>query len=140
MVRPAGGTDIEQILQLDQPKFDKARQSVLRSAIDRSECFVALNNGMVVGYAIMNHGFFERGFVSLIYVDPAHRRHKVGSCLLDECESRCKSTRIFTSANESNLPMQRFLASRGYVLSGKVQDLDEGDPEMFYSKRLTSPN
>jgi hypothetical protein len=25
---------------------------------------------------------------------------------------------------------------RGYVLSGMVQDLDEGDPEMFYSKKL----
>ena len=84
----------------------------------------------------MNHGFFERGFVALIYVVPTHRRHKIGCDLFAECESRCKSTRIFTSTNESNLPMQLFLASRGYVLSGRVQDLDEGDPELFHSKRL----
>jgi ribosomal protein S18 acetylase RimI-like enzyme len=137
MVRPAVRTDIDQILRLDSSaEVGNSRQTVVRNAIDRGECLVALNNEMVVGYALMNHGFFERGFVSLIYVDPTHRRHKIGSSLFDECESRCKSTRIFTSTNQSNLPMQGLLVSRGYVLSGKVQDLDEGDPELFYSKRL----
>jgi GNAT superfamily N-acetyltransferase len=137
MVRLAARADLDQILRLDlSVKVDKHRPAVVRNAIDRGECLVALADRMVVGYAIMNHGFFERGFVALIYVVPAHRRHKVGSTLFAECESRCKSTRIFTSTNESNLAMQRFLASQGYVLSGKVQDLDEGDPELFYSKRL----
>jgi ribosomal protein S18 acetylase RimI-like enzyme len=137
MIRPAIDADIDQILRLDSSaEVDKSRHALVRSAIDRGECLVSLNNGIFVGYTIMNHGFFERGFVSLIYVDPTHRRHKVGSRLFDECENRCKSTRIFTSANESNLPMQRFLVSRGYVLSGKVQDLDEDDPELFYGKRL----
>jgi hypothetical protein len=32
--------------------------------------------------------------------------------------------------------MQALLASRQYVLSGVVQDLDERDSELFYSKRL----
>ncbi|MFZ3368796.1 MAG: hypothetical protein WA239_16910, partial [Candidatus Sulfotelmatobacter sp.] len=45
------------------------------------------------------------------------------SCLLDEFEAQCKSGRIFTSTNLSNVPMQAFLVSRGYVLSGLVQDL-----------------
>jgi hypothetical protein len=56
--------------------------------------------------------------------------------LFDEFERQCRSNRIFTSANLSNLPMHAFLASRGYVLSGMVQDLDNGDPEMFFSKLL----
>ena len=136
MVRLATRADIDQILQLDSSaEVEKSRQAV-RNAIDRGECLVALDDRMVVGYAIMNHGFFERGFVAFVYVVPTHRRQKVGSRLFAECEGRCKSSRIFTTTNESNLPMQRFLASRGYVLSGKVQDLDEGDPELFYSKRL----
>jgi hypothetical protein len=29
-----------------------------------------------------------------------------------------------------------FPVERGYVLSGVVQDLDDGDPEIFYSKNL----
>jgi N-acetylglutamate synthase-like GNAT family acetyltransferase len=137
MVRLAARADIDQILRLDSSaEARKSRQAVVQNAIDRGECLVALDDGMIVGYAVMNHGFFERGFVALMYIVPTYRRHKVGSSLFAECESRCKSARIFTSTNESNLPMQRFLASRGYVLSGKVQDLDKGDPELFYSKRL----
>lgn len=84
----------------------------------------------------MNYGFLDRGFVHLIYVDTAHRRGRVASRLFDEFEGHCKSTRIFTSTNLSNRAMQAFLVSRGYVLSGVVQHLDEGDPKMFYIQRL----
>lgn len=137
MIRLAVHPDIDQILRIDSSaQIDESRHGVIEKAIDRGECLVGLSDGIVVGYAIINHDFFDRGFVSLIYVDPAHRRRKVGSSLFDECESRCKSTRIFTSANLSNLPMQGFLVSREYVLSGTVQNLDEGDPELFYSKKL----
>jgi GNAT superfamily N-acetyltransferase len=89
-----------------------------------------------VGYSIRNDGFFDRGFVSLVYVGPTHRRRGVGSRLFDEFESQCRSYRLFTSTNLSNLPMHGFLASRRYTLSGVIQDIDEGDPEMLYSKRL----
>jgi ribosomal protein S18 acetylase RimI-like enzyme len=137
MIRLAVHTDINQIRRIDSSaQIDESRQGLIEKAIDRGECLIALNDGILVGYAIMNHDFFDRGFVSLIYVDPAHRRCKIGSSLFDECESRCKSTRIFASANLSNLPMQGFLVSREYVLSGTVQNLDEGDPELFYSKKL----
>jgi len=49
----------------------------------------------------MTHGFFSRGFVSLIFVDTADRRRRVGSGLFDEFEGRCGSSRIFTPANLS---------------------------------------
>jgi GNAT superfamily N-acetyltransferase len=137
IVRPAADTDIEQIVRVDSPlEIKLPRRVSVQNAVGQGECFVALDEGILVGYGIMNHGFFECGFVSLVYVDPAHRRHGVGSRLFDEFESRCRSSRIFTSTNLSNLPMHGFLASRFYTLSGVVQDIDEGDPEMFYSKRL----
>jgi GNAT superfamily N-acetyltransferase len=137
MVRPAVSADIEQIPHIDSSaRVDQSRRSLIRGAVDRGECFVAVNNGIILGYGVMNHAFFDRGFVSLVYVDAAKLRHGVGSRLFDEFERRCRSSRIFTSANLSNLPMQGFLASRGYVLSGMIQDLDEGDPEIFYSKIL----
>jgi ribosomal protein S18 acetylase RimI-like enzyme len=136
-VRPAVRTHLDQILRIDSSAdVAKSRRTLIETAIDRGECLVALKNDIPVGYAIMNHGFFDRGFVSLVYVDPAHRRRKAGTNLFDECERRCKSVRIFTSANLSNLSIQGFLLSRGYVLSGTVQHLDEGDPELFYSKKL----
>ena len=137
MVRLAVNTDIEQILALDSSaQTDQSRRAFILSAVDDSECFVAEGNGVLLGYGVMNYGFFDRGFVRTIYVDTAYRRSRVATRLFEEFEERCKSTRIFTSTNLSNLPMQAFLVSRGYVLSGVVQDLDEGDPEMFYSKRL----
>jgi GNAT superfamily N-acetyltransferase len=137
IVRPAADTDIEQIVRVHWPlEIKLSRRVSLQNAVGQGECFVTLDDGILVGYGIMNHRFFDCGFVSLVYVDPAHRRRGVASRLFDEFESRCRSSRIFTSTNLSNLPMHGFLASRCYTLSGVVQDIDEGDPEMFYSKRL----
>jgi GNAT superfamily N-acetyltransferase len=137
IVRPAADTDIEQIIRADLALQAKLPRRVsVQNAVGQGECFVALDDGILLGYGIMNHGFFEHGFVSLVYVDPAHRRRGVGSRLFDEFENRCRSSRIFTSTNLSNLAMHGFLASRRYTLSGLIQDIDEGDPEMFYSKRL----
>jgi hypothetical protein len=42
---------------------------------------------------------------------------------------------VFTSTNESNLPMQALLNSEGWVLSGKLVGLDDGDPELVYFLR-----
>src|SRR4029077_15200029 len=106
MVRLAVSSDIDQILRIDSSaQVDESRQTAVRGAVDRGECVVAVNNGILVGYAVMNHAFFDRGFVSLIYIDSAHGSRKVGSILFDEVETRCMSTRFFTSANLSNLPM-----------------------------------
>jgi GNAT superfamily N-acetyltransferase len=136
-VRPAAGSDIETIVRIGPcAPVDQSRRMLIESAVDRGECLLALDDGIPLGYGVMNHSFFNRGFVSLIYVDAAHRRRRVGTALFDEFEQRCRSSRIFTSANLSNLAMGRFLASRGYVVSGVVQDLDENDPEIFYSKNL----
>jgi len=136
-VRQAVASDIELILRIDsQAPIDQSRRALVNSAVDRGECFIALQDGFVIGYAVMNYLFFDRGFVPLIHVDTNHRRRKVGSRLFDELEERCRTSRIFTSMNLSNLPMLRFLSARGYVLSGIVQDLDENDPELLYSKKL----
>jgi hypothetical protein len=53
-----------------------------------------------------------------------------------DAERACRTPRIFTSTNRSNLPMQRLLEGLGYRLSGMVDDLDPGDPELFYSRGL----
>jgi ribosomal protein S18 acetylase RimI-like enzyme len=134
VVRLAVSIDIEQILAIDPSAL--SRRTLIQNAVSGGECFVAGNNGVLLGYGLMNHDFFDRGFVRLICVDTAHRRLGVATRLFDEFEMQCKSNRIFTSTNLSNQPMQGFLVSRGYVLSGMIQDLDEGDPEMFYSKKL----
>ena len=137
LVRPAEANDVEDIVRMDpSAQVDQARRALVHSAVQRGECWVAVDSEVPVGFGVMSHVFFDRGFISLVYVDAAHRRRGVGARLFDEFEGCCRSNRIFTSANLSNLAMQAFLASRGYVLSGMVQDLDDGDPEMFFSKRV----
>ena len=40
--------------------------------------------------------------------------------------------RVFVSTNESNQPMRTLLVGRGYKVSGIIEDLDPGDPELFF--------
>jgi hypothetical protein len=54
-------------------------------------------------------------------------------------ESRCKESKLFTSTNLSNQPMQSLLANMGYRLCGVVEELDDGDPELVFVKRLRNP-
>ncbi len=137
IVRPAVRTDIDPILRMDSStSVDQSTRALINNAVDRSECFVAVDEEILAGYGVMDYRFFGRGFVSLAYVQAAYRRRGACSRLFDEFERRCTSGRIFTSTNLSNLPMQTFLLTRRYVLSGVVHHLDESDPEMFYSKRL----
>ena len=51
-------------------------------------------------------------------------------------ESACPGEKLFTSTNESNAPMQRLCEKLEYVRSGRIENLDEGDPEIVYFKRL----
>jgi hypothetical protein len=65
-----------------------------------------------------------------------NRRNGAGAALVKHIESLCQTPKLFTSTNLSNLPMQSLLAKLGYILSGVIHNLDEGDPELVYFKRL----
>ena len=62
-------------------------------------------------------------------------RREVGA-LLRHMELCCRTPKLFTSTNQSNLSMQSLLAKLGYESSGLIHNLDEGDPEIVYFKRL----
>jgi hypothetical protein len=51
-------------------------------------------------------------------------------------ERICPSEKLFTSTNESNMPMQRLCEKLGFVRSGWIDNLDDGDPEIIFFKRL----
>ena len=50
--------------------------------------------------------------------------------------NECRTPKLFTSTNQSNIPMQRLLATLEFARSGFIENLDEGDPEVVYFKRL----
>jgi ribosomal protein S18 acetylase RimI-like enzyme len=108
-IRPAVRTDLEHISRMDaEARVDQSRRATIEGATCRGECFVALDGATPLGFGVMNHEVFGRAFVLLIYVDAAHRRRHIATCLFDEFERRYKTNRIFTSANLSNLAMQAF--------------------------------
>ncbi len=87
----------------------------------------------VVGYvAVAPVSFFDRDFVDLLVVAPAARRTGVGSALLRAAVDRSTTGTVFTSTNTSNAPMRALLERDGWLVSGTLDGLDPGDPEVVH--------
>ena len=147
-------------IQITQPKSDEfdadpdlqraleddRHASFLSRAADAGNLYIArldgtYAGGMVLGGAdagesVFNGSFFDRGFVWLLWVEETFRRKGVASALMRRAERDCPSDDLFTSTNLSNIPAQRLFEKLGYTRTGIVENLDEGDPEIFYFKRL----
>jgi GNAT superfamily N-acetyltransferase len=83
---------------------------------------------------IGSRSFFGRDFVELLAVATSERRTGVGSLLLKEAVAMSLTGRIFTSTNQSNIPMIRLLEKENWRFSGQLEGIDEGDPERIYFK------
>lgn len=134
-MRPAMAADVPLLCELDRvARGEHQRRQTIQQAVEAGHCTVAEKAGRVVGYAILEYTFYSYGFVSLLYVDAAWRRQGVGTALLAHLEAVCRTPKLFTSTNLSNLPMQDLLARRQFILSGVIHHLDEDDPELVYVK------
>ncbi len=136
-VRRAHIGDIDAIAEVDHlAGIDEERTRFIRKSLEKESVYVAIEEDRINGYCIFDHSFFSRGFISLLIVHPEHRRRGIGLELVRFVESLCESERLFTSTNQSNKPMQSLLRKMGYKRSGVVDDLDPGDPEVFFSKKV----
>lgn len=136
-IRTANGDDLDAICSLDLVAHTEAgRRKFIEGSVGDGTCHVAVVGGEVIGYGVLNYTFYRQGFVELLYVHAGQRRRGAGAALLREMEARCRTPKLFTSTNLSNLPMQALLQRLGYTPSGVIHNLDEGDPELVYFKRL----
>ena len=136
----ASSRDLASIAQIDADALGSARRrALLKRAIKAGSCFVARTPDDVVGFAILDRSFFGEAYLSLLIVARDYRRMGVGRALVRHVESRIPGRKLFTSTNRSNRPMQRFCAALGFVRSGVVENLDEGDPELIYVKWARGP-
>jgi ribosomal protein S18 acetylase RimI-like enzyme len=99
-------------------------------------CFVCTESGRILGYGVLEYSFYEQGFISMVYAAGDQRRQGIGAALCSALEEHCTTPKLFTSTNQTNVPMQLLLQKRGYVESGIIFNLDPGDPELIHFKRL----
>ena len=113
------------------------RRPMIARAFAEARVSVARVDDVVRGFVISDTSFFDQGFVRLLLVHKDFRRRGLATALMRAAELNCETDKLFTSTNQSNLAMQQLCERTGYQRSGIVENLDEGDPELIYVKRLT---
>ena len=134
-VRRASAADLDEILEIDSRARagDAERSADLTRAIVDGGCVVAVGDGRVVGYVMTKpRHFYGRDFVELLVVDERTRRRGVGRILLNSAVDAAATSTVFTSTNLSNAPMRALLEVEGWEFSGRLDGLDEGDPELVF--------
>nr|WP_275940742.1 GNAT family N-acetyltransferase [Neobacillus terrae] len=73
------------------------------------ECLITKNEGFVVAFMAFHSYFYGNSFIDLFSVDPKERRKGFAKKLMEGFEKVSPTNKIFSSANNSNLPMQKLL-------------------------------
>ncbi len=111
------------------------RRREMSEAAEHGRMRVAVANGDTAGYSVVAPWFFDAPFLALLDVKSAMRGQGIGSRLLEDFE-QAHGPRVLTSTNLSNARMQRLLRHRQWAPCGMLTGLDEGDPEIFFTKQL----
>ena len=138
-IRDATAVDRNALVALDDvARRDPGRARLIDEALESADCIVAEKNDHVVGYAVLDYRFYSYGFIPLVYVAERQRHHGMGRALVQALAARCRTPRLFTSTNQSNGPMRRFLETLGFQPSGIIYNLDPADPELVFVLDLES--
>ncbi len=137
IIRDATEHEIDEIVAVDHVAVtDETRRQHIREWVRSGCAIIALIDERIVGYAVLEYTFFSCGFISMLIVKEACRRKGIATALVKRLEETCNTAKLFTSTNESNASMRAFMAKMSYEPSGIVHNLDDGDPELFYFKRV----
>ena len=117
-------------------RADRDREHLIRSSLDRGECFVAVDDDDVQGFLILNYTLFGHAFVPLLVVATGDRRRGVATALLQEAERQCVRSKLFISCSRSNLPAQYLFERCGFAPSGHLENVDDDDDELVFFKVL----
>jgi RimJ/RimL family protein N-acetyltransferase len=126
--------------QLDKIEHvELRREEKITKAISNDECLIILQGNRKVGFVIFDYRFFDQGWIELIIIDETYRGKGIGGKVFDILCEQCKSDKVFTSTNRSNVQMQRALEKAAFTFAGEIKGLDDGDPELFYYKKINEP-
>ncbi|HIE5094240.1 GNAT family N-acetyltransferase [Stenotrophomonas maltophilia] len=132
-VRRAMPADAAALIALDSVAADDPRRALrIGQWIAQGEMQVAKHERAVLGYLVIHRHFFGEAFIEMLMVARGRRSQGIGGALLRHAVSQRGDAKLFTSTNASNTGMQRLLAANGFIGSGIVHGLDQGDPELIY--------
>jgi GNAT superfamily N-acetyltransferase len=135
VVRKARPADLAALVQCDAyAQRHASRRGELKDWLRTQSVFVAEVAQRVTGFIVLNYSFFGNGFIPLVAVSEKTQRQGYGALLMSAAEQRCKTAKLFTSTNASNLAARRLISSAGFIPSGTIENLDEDDPELVYFK------
>ena len=133
-IRSAVINDCESIVFLDSQIIgSKHREDQIKFSIEENRCIVCEINKSIVGYIIFHNFFFGHLFIDLIVVSSNMRRLGIAKNLMKYVENHAEK-KLFSSTNKSNIAMQKVFQLLGYIESGLIDNLDEGDPEIVFAK------
>jgi hypothetical protein len=133
-IRPATSADLLALVNVDAHARDgdAERISFIGTAVASGRCLLA-DDGQPLGYVITTpRHFFGSDFVDLLRVIEERRCEGIGQLLLRSAVVRSQTPRVFSSTNESNEPMRALFTRERWSFSGRLDGLDEGDPELVY--------
>jgi ribosomal protein S18 acetylase RimI-like enzyme len=137
VIRSARACDLAGIRFVDPlMRADPDRAHLIQSAVSAGECVVVVDGDEVLGFGILNYTFFQQGVIPLLVVGMGSRRIGIGKALLSELERRCVKSKLYISANRSNIPAQCLFEQCGFVPSGHIENLDLGDDELLFFKPI----
>ena len=133
-IRLASPSDLDPIVVIDRKTIGSdSRKEMLRQAVGQGLCCTAVLDGRIRAFAVVSpRHFFGYDFIELLIVDQDCRRQGLGQALLRFCMEFRTTEKLFTSTNQSNIPMQALLNRCGFICCGFVDQLDPGDPELIY--------
>ena len=133
MVKRAVYSQIEQIILLDESVIgSRCRENMIREAVEKGQCYIIEAGEAVAAFGILSRHFYDNYFIELLIVGEVYRRIGYGRMMLGFFKELCRPDKLFTSTNNSNLPMQKLLERCSFVRCGWIDCLDEGDPEVIY--------
>jgi GNAT superfamily N-acetyltransferase len=129
--------DAEAIKSVDSMvAVDPARAPFFEQWLCEDTVVVAELDGQLVGFGVYNHGFFHQSQVERLMIHPDYRGKRIGGQLLEALEQMCDTPKLFVATNLSNHRMQKLLLRKGYTACGYIDELDPGDPELVFIKKL----
>ena len=141
-VRIAQSVDIDSIVELDPiARQEPGRRTFIAQAVAAGQCWAATaaeDASALVGYGVLDRSFFGHDFIPLIVVKRSARRRGVATAIMRTLELQCQGGKLFTSTNRANIAMRQLLGRLGFIRSGQIENLDDGDPELVFVKLRSS--